>query len=326
MLQTLRSSTICWVIGTVISSACERVPPPVAPEPPRTVAPVAPLLAQEPQPTSEKVAWLSQAESHWTSTVKSKPVTMAPGQRCVTFRTLPLLEFPRNTLIEDACLEIPSNTSIVVQGGVTLGIVATNGLRLGKNVTFGANGAQGRQGDRADFESITYTPNSDVEISAVCVDNGNRCTCPSGDANAAAIRGHTGGAGVPGGFVRLVSANLVSGTQLKGFAIDVTGGIGGPPGESGRRNCQRGTIRCASIGCSVGASKGAQGADGRVTIALGGALPTLLFRSLIGSTTPTNALTVVQLPSRTALETEVEKLNEEAFNAAWDRRAGQDGY
>ncbi len=251
---------------------------------------------------------------------------MAPGQRCVTFRTLPFLEFQHNTLVQDACLEIPSNTTIVVQSGTTLGIVATNGLRLGRNVKFSAKGAQGRRGERADFESITFTPKSDVEINAACVNNGNSCKCPLGDSNAAAIRGHAGEVGSPGGFVKLVVGDLVSGAQLKGLAFDVTGGIGGPPGESGQQDCRRGEIRCTSVSCSDGASNGVHGADGSVTIAVGGKIPAVLLHTLNASAMPDSAITVIAVPSKEALQAQVVTLNEEAFNLGWDRRAGQDGY
>lgn len=325
MVQPPRRTSVCWLIEAFVFCACDQVPPPVTPEPQPQAEPAATRFLPQEVPTSRKVPWPSQIEQQWAPVVMSKPVVMAPGLRCVTYRTLPFVDVLRNTLIEDACLEIPSNTTVSIQSGVTLAIVATNGFRLGRNVTFSANGTRGHRGDRADFESIRYTPNSDAEINATCVDNGNLCACPTNDSNAA-IRGHTGANGSPGAFVRLLVGEFTSGSQLKGLTIDVSGGDGGPPGESGKRDCLRGTTRCSSTVCSDGAKRGARGSDGHVTVSFVGTMPALLLQTLRGATTPSNAITVIPLSSAVALRSEVEALNEDAFNRYWDRQSGQEMY
>jgi|GEM_PF-2927624 len=317
----------CGLVGTVALGACDSLPPPASPTP-APAASHATIVApkQERHPETERISWQSRALSRQMPSITGRPVSMAHGKRCTRFRTLPFLEFHRDTLIQDACLEIPTNTTIVIGAGTTLGIIATNGLRVGKNVRFTATGTQGRQGNRADFESIRYSPDSDAAISAVCVDNGNQCTCPVVGANATAIRGHVGEAGSSGGFVTLVVSELTSDSQLRGLTIDVSGGRGGPPGESGRRECTRGTIRCESVTCTDGAENGAKGPDGHVTITVGSTVPVLLMRTLNGAPVPSGAITVTVVPSKAALHTAIRTLNDAAFKGGWDRRSGQEGY
>ena len=326
MQQELRRARFCGSMVALVLHACSQAAPPLAPTQPPQAAPAAIVKARELPPVSTMVPWLSQANTRASVIISGKAVAMVSGQRCVTYRTLPFLDFQHDTLIRDACLEILNNTTIAIRGGTTLGIIATHGMRIGKNVRISANGTQGRQGNRADFKSITYAPGSDAEINAACVDSGNHCTCPVGDSNALAIRGHAGEGGSPGGFVRLVANNLVSASQLKGLAIDVSGGIGGPPGESGKRDCTRGAILCSSNICSDGASNGIRGADGLVTIAVGVKITELLLSKVRAATVPSGAITVVPIQSKNALESEVELLSEAAFNGGWDRRSGQEAY
>src|SRR6185369_12517533 len=100
-----------------------------------------------------------------------------------------------STLIRDACIEIPNDTTVAVREGATLAIVATNGLLVGRNVTFAAKGTGGLRGDRAEFASVSWNPSTDAEIRAVCTDHGNQCPCPSDESSLASIRGHAGHAG-----------------------------------------------------------------------------------------------------------------------------------
>lgn len=326
-LRANRWSCLC---GTIILAACDKgAPPPAAPAQPLSLTtPSLAITATKPTSSqaTEKVPWSVAAESRFTATVIGRPIAMAAGQRCVKFRTLPFLQFQHNTLIQDACLEIPSNTTVVVQGGATLGIIATNGLRLGQNVRFSANGIQGRRGDRADFESIRYSPPSDSEISVACRDDGNQCSCPAGDANAAAILGHAGGAGSSGGRVIVAAARWVAGARAKGLVFDVSGGVGGPPGESGRWECKRGPFHCESGFCADGASRGPHGADGHVTVTVGASVQAPLVQLLNASTIPSAAITVNAAGSTSAFDAEAQALNEAAFNGGWDRRSGLDGF
>lgn len=323
MFKASREDGICFLIATSQMIACSQLPTPTAvTQQPRSVPVVA---ASPPQARTQftNKAWETQAETRQPA-VSGIPKSMELGQRCVTFRTLPILEFHRNTLILDACLEIPSNTTIVVQSGVTLGIVAVNGLRVGRNVKFRATGLQGARGNRADFGTVTYTPDTDAQINAACVDDGNRCACPVDTSNASAILGHAGGNGSAGGSVRLVVGNLVAPAQLAGLKFDVSGGRGGPPGESGRQNCMRGNTQCISQSCSAGASNGTQGVSGSVFVALAGSQREKLLQLFGAACSPSDAATFVPIASNEVLQTEVSALNDTAYRNDWDRRSGQD--
>lgn len=314
---------ILLLIGTTAPIACDRLPEPAAPARPPTLA--VELVPSTVQPSAvNAVPWGSQPKSRTSASISGNPSIMAPGARCTTFRSLPGTEFYRSTLVQDACLEIPSNTTIVVQSGATLGIVATNGLRIGRNFRFDARGTQGMRGERADFGAIAFTPDSDAKIYAACVENGNRCKCPVGDSNAMAIRGHTGGAGSAGGGFIVVASDLVSSERLEGIDINVTGGRGGPAGESGRVDCRRGSVECSSESCTDGATSGAQGAFGKVYIALGGTNVQKQLGILGKSCVPAEAAAFVPITSEAALQTEVRTLNDTAYQNDWDRRSGQD--
>jgi hypothetical protein len=325
MPRFARHCGISPVICVSVALACEQSLPPVAPrQPTPSVAPAAIVLPQPEPDLSANVPWQTQSALRMGVNIRGKPVIMAAGKRCVRFRTLPALEFLHDTLIQDACLEIPDNTTIVVPSGLSLGIVATNGMRLGKNIRFSAKGAQGHRGERADFGSITFSPRSDVEIQAACVDNGNRCSCPTDDSSAAAIRGHDGRSGAPGGFVSLVIGSLVSPGELTGLEIDVSGGRGGPPGESGRQDCRRGNIQCSSESCSDGAKSGQRGADGYAYVALGGTRAEKLLRIIGAATTPATAVTAIPIATNAVMEAEASALNDKAYQNDWDRLSGQD--
>jgi hypothetical protein len=165
-----------------------------------------------------------------------------------------------------------------------------------------------------------------IRLLVVCVDNGNRCRCPAGDSNTKGIRGHRGANGSAGGFLRLVLGDLVSPGRLAGLGIDVNGGRGGPPGESGRQDCRRGSIQCSSNTCSDGTSNGTQGADGSVYVALAGAKSEEQLRLLGSATVPSDAVTAIPIPSVAAMQTEVKALQDKAYLNGWDRRSGQDAY
>lgn len=326
MSEALRHCGVYLLIGTGAVIACHEIQPRSAPA--QSATTIEPISVTSPQPeqlTSNNVPWLTQEAPRIGPTINGEPVAMAPGKHCLKFRTLPALEFHRNTLIRDACLEIPSNTTIILQSGLFLGIVATNGLRLGKNIKVSANGSQGMRGQRADFGSVNYTPNSDVEVQATCVDNGNRCSCPAGGSlSAASLRGHAGGSGTPGGFVSLVIGELVSSGELVGLDIDVGGGRGGPPGESGKQVCRRGEVQCSSQPCSDGVTNGSSGAHGHVYVALGGSNAAKLLRIVSAATMPSNAITTIPITSKEALQAEATALSDKAYQNDWDQRSGRD--
>jgi hypothetical protein len=246
---------------------------------------------------------------------------MEPGKPCVQFRTIPSARFYRDTLIQDACLEIPNDTTIVIEPGITLGIIATNALRIGKNVKFSAKGAQGARGERADFGVLRYTPPSDAEIRAACIDHGNSCRCPTAAANVTAILGHAGGPGTPGGNLQIIVSDLVARDKLRGLTIDVAGGRGGPPGESGRQDCKRGAIECSSNPCTDGTHPGAVGVDGQVVVAWSKGSSEALLRELLASCNPPDAVHIIPV-SREGLPSEIQALNDVAYQNGWDRRSG----
>lgn len=323
MFKASRENGIGFLVAASQMIGCGPVVAPVAVAQPPRAAQI--VIAPPPREHAQFIntAWETQAETRHPAT-SGIPKSMELGKHCETFRTLPILEYHRNTLIQDACLELPSNTTIVVQSGVTLGIVATNGLRIGRNVKFSARGLQGARGNRADFGTVTYTPETDAQIKAACIDDGNRCTCPVGTANATAILGHDGGNGSSGGSVRLVVGSLVSPAQLASLKFDVNGGRGGPPGESGRQNCVRGHTQCISSTCSAGASNGAQGVSGSVFIALAGSQREKQLQLFSAACSPSDAATFVPIGDNELLQKEVSALNDTAYRNDWDRRSGQD--
>jgi hypothetical protein len=317
------------VVGfTLAASACMHAP--TAEEPP-AAAPTAPTTAgasRAPTTTTEPsgVAWTSNAQTTQVPERQGKRLILPRGERCKTFRNLPSLSYSQNTLVEDACLRIPSDTVIEVKNGVTLAIVATSGLSVGKNVTFDAKGARGHRGDRAAYASVRYSPGSDAEIQALCVDHGNRCACPLVEPSMTMVRGRPGASGLPGGNVRVITEELVSPTQLAGFAIDVSGGAGGPPGDSGTQECWRGPFRCSSVACSAGATSGGRGPDGRIFVALAGTVhPTAVERvkSALGSSATNDALLVGK---GVMVADQLAALDDEAIQKGWQRRAGEETF
>lgn len=262
------------------------------------------------------------ARTTWIEERQGEPVSMKPGARCQVYRQLPSLHFSANTLVQDACLEIPSGTTVEVRASTTLVIVATNGLRLGKDVTFNARGAGGRRGARAPFASVRREIETDAEIKALCVDRGNQCACPTPiPASLEAIRGRAGEAGSPGGSVHVIAAELTSPGKLTGFASDVSGGVGGPPGDSGTQECSRGEVRCSSPACSAGAGFGVPGSPGKVIVTIGGSAGAASIAWMSAHTTPVGALTAGELGS--SFLQRAAELDDEAVQKGWQRRSGR---
>jgi hypothetical protein len=310
---------------TLAASACMHAP--AAEEPPAVV-----MLATSPPPApapaapaASGVPWTASAQTTQVPERRGKPLTLPSGVRCKTFRNLPSLSYTVNTLVEDACLRIPNDAVIEVRNGATLAIVATSGLSIGKNVTFDAKGARGRRGDRAAYASIRYSPASDAEIQALCVEHGNRCACPSADPSQSMLRGQPGASGLPGGNVRVIAQELVAPSQLAGLAIDVSGGAGGPPGDSGTQECWRGTLRCSSTVCSAGAHSGAGGSEGRAFVALGGSLHPRAVAN-VKSALGAGDASALLLGAGVTVADRLAALDAEAIQQGWQRRAGEESY
>ncbi|HTA91329.1 MAG TPA: hypothetical protein VK745_17205 [Polyangiaceae bacterium] len=314
-------------VGSVLAvslSACDQTVPP---EYPVAVAQVpTPQATPEPAPKASGAAWSSMPPSSEVVAVEGKPAVMALGAPCKTFRRLPASPYLKDTLIVDACLEIPSNTTVEVHDGVTLAIVATNGLLLGRNVVFSASGSGGRRGARAQFASIPFNPSTDAEIQALCVERGNQCACPNGGASLPSIRGQSGGGGSPGGSVRLIASELISPSKLSGFGVDVSGGAGGPQGESGTQECARGSIRRSSPACAAGLSSGSAGATGQLFVALGGSNGAASMQRMKAATVPADPSAAAFLDLGASLTDRISELNAEALQKGWQRRSGEEPY
>ena len=285
-----------------------------------------PVLSAESTPKVHGASWASIAPPSEVAAVEGKPVLMARGAPCKAFRRLPTSPYLKDTLILDACIEIPSNTTVQVHDGVTLAIVATNGLLLGRNVVLSASGSGGRRGARAQFASIPFNPSTDAEIQALCVERGNQCACPDGGASLPAIRGQSGGGGSPGGSVRLIAGELISPSKLAGFGVDVSGGVGGPPGESGTQECARGSIRCSSPACAAGLSSGSPGLNGQVFVALGGSNGAASLQRMKAVVIPADPAVTSFVDLGASLTDRVSELNAEALQKGWQRRSGEEPY
>jgi hypothetical protein len=296
---------------------------PPAVEPVATSAPAAPAPAAS---AASGVPWTASAQTTQVPERRGKPLRLPSDARCKTFRNLPSLSYTVNTLVEDACLKIPNDAVIEVRNGATLAIVATSGLSIGKNVSFDAKGARGRRGDRAEYASIRYSPASDTEIHALCVEHGNRCACPSMDPSQRMIRGRPGASGLPGGNVRVIARELLAPSQLAGLTIDVSGGAGGPPGDSGTQECWRGTLRCSSPVCSAGAHSGAGGTEGRVFVALGGSVPPTAVANVKSALGSRDAGGALLLGAGVTVADQLAALDAEAIQQGWQRRAGEESY
>lgn len=316
------------VLGLALAAAaCMQAPveDAVAPvEPAR--ARVAPPPVQPAVPVAQGVAWSDSAQPTGVPEFQGKPLTLPAGAHCRTFRDLPSTTYTTSTLVKDACLRIPSGTVVTVRGGATLAIVATTGLFIGKGVVLDAAGSRGRRGDRSQFATIDYRPASDSEVQALCVEQGNRCACPSSEASLAAIRGRTGAAGTPGGTIQLIAGELRSPSRLAGLAIDVSGGPGGPPGDSGRQECSRGEIHCLSAVCDEGAGSGANGPPGAIVVAMGGAVAGAAsgqVKALRGATRPGDS---IALGAGANVSARIAELDAEAIQKGWQRRSGEEPY
>lgn len=119
----------------------------------------------------------------------------------------------------------------------------------------------------------------------------------------------------------MFAGELVLTSRLARVTSDVSGGPGGPPGDSGVQECVRGEIRCSSQPCSSGVGFGASGPPGRIVVGIAGSAGALLTEWMSAHTTPASALTVVD-PGASLLKRAAE-LDDEAVQKGWQRRAGR---
>jgi hypothetical protein len=276
-------------------------------------------LETPPPPVPSTTPWSSGERSTRVEERQGDPLGMEPGAHCTEYRRLPSLSYAVSTLIQDSCLELPNDTTVEVRDGATLVIVATHGLLVGKNVRLDGRGAGGHRGRRSTFASVQREVGSDAEIQALCIAQGNRCTCSSD--SRAEIQGRPGEAGAPGGSVRIIVGQLVLSDKLNGFASDLSGGQGGPPGDSGSQECRRGEIRCSSPPCSAGTTFGAPGPAGTLSLAVAAGASTESLARLQAHALPAGSLTVADVGA--SLEQRALELDQEARQKGWQRRAGR---
>jgi hypothetical protein len=301
---------------------------PAAPTGLATSAPAAPLTTALPSSTATAaplgLPWSVEAQPTRVPEFQGKSVTLPKGAPCTVFRGLPSLTYAVNTLVEDACLRIPSGTTIEVREGATLAIVATSELYIGKDVVFDAKGSRGRRGERAEFSTIRRVAASEAEIQALCVEQGNRCLCPTDSAALATIRGKAGSPGTPGGTVRLIARTLVSPSRLGGLRIDTSGGLGGPPGDSGTQECERGQLHCSSEVCSAGAPTAPTGPRGAVLVAIGAAGFAAARERIAASVGEVRAEDAIALGAGTDVTASVAEIDALAVQKGWGRRSGDE--
>lgn len=331
MIRTWSLGTRTLLAVALFAPACMHAPPNEEAAPTADLAPEttrAPVLTTAPRSTATEqpagLAWKVAAAPTRVPEFQGKSVTLAKGARCTVFRALPSLNYTTNTLVRDACIRIPNGTTVEVREGATLAIVATSELFIGKDVVFDAKGSRGGRGARAEFAALGYAATTDAEIQALCVDQGNRCPCPTDSGALATIRGKPGADGTPGGSIRLIAGALLSPSRLAGFQIDTSGGVGGPPGDSGTQECGRGQLRCSSEACSAGALSGATGPRGSVFVSIGGSSAAAARGRLtasLGTPAPADA---IALGTDTDVAARVAELDTLAVQKGWVRRAADE--
>ncbi len=192
---------------------------------------------------------------------------------CPAFTKVPP-RIERSTIVEGPCIEIAPGATVTIAQDMNLVVVATRKLRIGdgaKIVGRGAKGTPGAAARSATKDWAPSAPNQSEKINCAC--RGVRCkpgweSCSAGTDEE--LRGGRGGRGRRGAGVVLVARELIVGS---GVSIDVSGGLGGEAGTSGRVECRYGGMECSSPP-ATNDGDGEGGANG--TITLRAALPTAL--------------------------------------------------
>jgi hypothetical protein len=140
------------------------------------------------------------------------------------------------------------------------------------------------------------------------------------------IRGKAGASGSPGGSIYLVAGELASPSGLAGFRIDTSGGLGGPPGDSGALDCQRGPLRCSSDACSAGVPSGPVGPRGRVFVTMRGAVAKVARARLEASLGAVESENAMALGDEADVGARAAELDALAIQKGWTRHAGEESY
>ncbi len=250
------------LIALVILAGCSgeqrATPATSSPTTPATTATAAPIVSADPAAD----VWKTAPEDAYVK-----------GADCPSFTRLPP-RIEKSAIIESPCIEIAPGATVTIAQDQNLVIIATRKLRIGDGAKIVGRGARGAAGAAAQTATKDWAPSAPDQSEKInCACRGVRCkpgweTCSPG--NDAELRGGHGGPGKRGATVFIVARELIVGS---GVSVDVSGGLGGEAGASGRVDCRYGGMQCASPpAMSLGDGEG--GSNGTVT--LKAALPTAL--------------------------------------------------
>lgn len=255
---------------------------------------------------------------------KDEPSSI-PSQPCATFKKLPMTTFSKDTVVEDDCLEVPPSTKIRVEQGVHLIIIARKQLQLGNSATLDAMGGTPTQkGPDAPITETVWKPSGGDEGEQVaCVCRGTHCRPGWGGPCRASedpgLRGRKGLPGLAGGDVRIVARELIVGN---GVVVNISGGSGGPPGNSGRTRCENPGDKndfCYS-GSAPNEGAGDQGMKGRARFEAGTATADATLTKMVDGTLPKDAASKRVIDTPPSLTAAIQNARTEG--AKYDHRQG----
>jgi len=251
-------------------------------------------------------------------TSSAAPSWAAPPA-CPSFKKLPKTVYHKSTLIEDDCLDIPKGTTIRVEEGVSLYIIAHKELRIGDQVTFDARGRAGDKGPHSDLPEVIWGPD-EGSVCDVC--GRNACGCPGPRDGQEHLWGHTGGTGGPGGQIRIVSRKITMAAPATG-EFNVGGGTGGPAGDSGSTSCSKGRCNCRSPACTGPITvQGSGGSAGGATFFIGDPAAASLLDQLKASVVPAGRGAGSLAATPEAIKNEEDRAENESNAGGWDRLPG----
>jgi hypothetical protein len=204
------------------------------------------------------------------------------------FKKLPLTSFAKNSVVEDDCLEI-AGTTITLQQGVNLILIAHSQLKLNNGTKISAKGTVGGAGENSKTNAISWIPSKpdqDEKIHCACKDTNCRDGWGHCSANGHSdLTGGRGKPGLPGGNVTIVAREIVLGGTV---GVDVSGGGGGPPGQSGHVDCKWNGLQCSSPAAGNGGT-GDPGLAGLANYKAGTTTAAASLSTLKAATTPTSS-------------------------------------
>lgn len=196
----------------------------------------------------------AEAPPRTNSTDAAPDESNALASPCTSWWKLSTRTAAQNLRVDHDCIEILSNTTLTIENGATLMIIASRGLIVGKNVRIVANGRSGEKGPKS---RSTHTRAGFDNF------NGN-CRCVA-NADFPELRGGRGGPGGNGGTVQILARNA---TIAPDFALSVAGGTPGPEGDGGTVGCydKGGSGRESASNVCPGGGPGSPGKIGVVDL------------------------------------------------------------